>query len=129
MKRVISAIAVSFFLFSCTTSAVLNLRNEPISSSINGKQPTVEKVEKAILTAAQKRGWSTRVVKDGLIEASILVRTHQATIQIPYSSTNYSIIYVDSSNLSYDGTNIHKNYNNWIVKLSRSIQSELYNLQ
>lgn len=103
----------------------MNLNNVYVPTAVSGQQHTAEDVQKAILTAAEQRGWSARVIKPGLILANISVRTHSATIEIPYSSTSYSIDYKDSQNLDYDGTDIHRNYNNWVVRLSRSIQQQL----
>ena len=129
MGKIVLAVATLLLVVGCTTAPVLNIRNAKFSTLLNGQQPSVEKVERAIMVAAQKRGWSARVVHPGLIDASIIVRDHRASIEIPYDSVEYSILYVDSSNLDYDGTKIHRNYNNWIVKLSESIQKEIYLLQ
>jgi hypothetical protein len=32
---------------------------------------------------------------------------------------------MDSTNLNYDGTNIHRNYNGWITNLDKAIRSQL----
>ena len=53
------------------------------------------------------------------------MRSHRATVNIYYNEKNYSILYKDSYNLDYRNGSIHRNYNNWIVKLSRTIQNEL----
>ena len=129
MRKIVLAMTALLLVFGCTTAPVLNIKDAKFSTLLNGQQPSVEKVEKAIMRAAQKRGWSARVVHPGLIEASIIVRDHRASIEIPYDSVEYSILYADSSNLDYDGTKIHRNYNNWIVKLSASIQKEIYQQQ
>ena len=129
MRKIVLAVTTLLLVVACTTAPVLNIRNAKFSTLLNGQPPSVEKVEKAILIAAQKRGWSARIVHPGLIEASIIVRDHRASIEIPYDSAEYSILYSDSSNLDYDGTKIHRNYNNWVVKLSESIQKEIYSLQ
>jgi hypothetical protein len=125
MNKFAGLFVVGLLLAGCTTAPVLNLRDTRVPVMSSGAAPTVETVEKAIITAAHQRGWSAQIVKPGLIEASIIVRTHRAKIEITYSGTHYSINYVDSYNLSYDGRNIHKNYNNWIVRLSQSIQKEI----
>ena len=71
------------------------------------------------------------MIKDepGLIEASINVRTHKATVSIPYSAKGYSIEYKDSVNLGHKGNNIHRNYNKWVTLLDRDIQQELLDIK
>ncbi|KPA53139.1 hypothetical protein VT25_08975 [Photobacterium leiognathi subsp. mandapamensis] len=125
MKKLFLTTLASLLIVGCTSKPVMNLNNVYVPTTVTGQQHTAEDVQKAILTAAEQRGWSARVIKPGLILANISVRTHSATVEIPYSSTSYSIDYKDSQNLDYDGTDIHRNYNNWVVKLSRSIQQQL----
>ena len=72
-----------------------------------------------------QKGWVPSVVKPGLVEASIQVRTHQAVVSIPYTQADYDIIYKSSQNLDESGGKIHRNYNRWVVNLSASIQEEL----
>ena len=45
-----------------------------------------------------------------------------------HKNKNYSINYKDSTNLDYDGTNIHRNYNGWIANLDRAIKTQLATL-
>ena len=110
---------------ACTSKPILNISNEYIPTNTSGAQKSLKEVENIILKAAKERGWSPRVVEPGLIEASISVRSHRATIEIPYSEAKYSINYKDSVNLNATSTKIHRNYNNWIVRLSRTIQQQL----
>ena len=56
---------------------------------------------------------------------TINLRTHSATVDIPFNAKQYSILYKDSSNLNYDGTSIHKNYNGWIQNLQKAIDIQL----
>jgi len=107
MKNAVFIIFITLLLGACTS------------------KPILKEVENAILSAAKSRGWSPRVIKTGLIEANISVRSHRATIEIPYSETNYSINYKSSTNLNATDTKIHRNYNNWIVRLSSTIQRDL----
>jgi hypothetical protein len=124
MKKVFLVLLV-LIAWGCTSKPVMNVQNEYVPTTHDGEELSINDVEKAILSATQKRGWSSRVVKPGLIEASISVRTHRATIEIPYSSSSYSINYKSSENLDYDDGSIHRNYNNWVINLSRTIQGEL----
>ena len=52
-------------------------------------------------------------------------RAHTAVVEIPYSSSTYSIKYRSSVNLKESGGNIHKNYNGWIQNLTRGINAQL----
>jgi hypothetical protein len=47
------------------------------------------------------------------------------TVDIPYDTRRYSIVYKESANLGYDGTNIHRNYNRKVQELDRAIQDQL----
>lgn len=109
----------------CSTQALYEVESQPVSATADGSTPSMEEVERAIIAAATDRGWSPRVVMPGMIEATLFVRTHQAIVDIPFSSSEYSIQYKDSTNLDYRNGSIHRNYNNWIHNLSNSIQVEL----
>ncbi|WP_372880609.1 hypothetical protein [Psychromonas sp.] len=125
MKVIFLVAILSVFMLGCASKPVLNVEGIYVPSNMDGTNQSRGTVQKAILTAAAKRGWSPRLVQPGLIEASISVRTHSATVEIPFSEGAYSINYKKSENLDYNGSSIHRNYNNWVIKLSRSIQSEL----
>ena len=62
----------------------------------------------------------------GVVSGTLFLRKHEARIEIPYSTTKYSITYKSSVNLdeSADGQ-IHKNYNGWIQNLNRGITAQL----
>ncbi len=68
-----------------------------------------------------------RTVRPGLIEATLVLRTHSATVEIPYSPKSYSIEYKTSTNLQADGNVIHQNYNGWVENLDRGIRVQLVN--
>ena len=124
MFKNIVIILLSLIILGCTGQPIHDFEQEYIPTFRNGDSPSIEQVEKAIISAAQKRGWSPRIVAPGLIEARIKVRAHQAIVEIPYTATSYSIRYKDSKNLNYDNGKIHRNYNKWVGKLSGSIQRE-----
>jgi hypothetical protein len=77
-----------------------------------------------IQRAAGGLGWQTDAVRPGVIRATLNLRTHVAVVEITYNQEVFSIIYADSSNLGYDGTSIHKNYNGWIENLERVISQQ-----
>ncbi len=112
-------------MFGCTSKPVMTLEDVQVPSITATTKSSTEVVQQAIIAASLKRGWTPKLVEPGLIEANLSVRSHSATITIPFSADAYSIHYKDSENLQYNGKTIHRNYNNWVVKLSRSIQVEL----
>jgi hypothetical protein len=59
------------------------------------------------------------------VEGELRVRSHVAVVDINYSTTSYSISHKSSTNLLYDGTEIHKNYNSWIHNLQEEIEKRL----
>ena len=126
-KGIVIFLACFLFVVDITAASratVLNIKGEYVPTYTTGEKPTFDDIQTAILTATQARGWVPRLIEPGLIEASISVRTHRATIQITHTENTYSIIYKNSSNLNYRSGSIHKNYNNWILRLSGTIQRE-----
>jgi hypothetical protein len=88
-------------------------------------------VAKAIKRGASSKGWRTKMVKDGLIEANILVRNkYFVAVNIPYSAKGYKINYKSSRNLKYDPAKktIHGSYNKWTKILADRINYELENI-
>jgi hypothetical protein len=94
----------------------------------DGAQFWPDEVQSIIIEATSARGWSPVLEAPGVITATINVRgKHFAKVEIPFSATNYSILYVSSDNLDYNARRqtIHRNYNNWVVKLSGTINKNL----
>ena len=124
-RVLIFTVCILFFSFGCSSKAIYNVENEPVPSHSTGAQPTFDEVQKAIMAACKNKGWSPRIVEKGLIDASIYVRSHKADVTISFTENAYSILYKDSANLGYSNGNIHRNYNNWVIKLSQAIQQYL----
>ena len=111
-----------------------------------GKAPTVQNINnsdyfakaqaksavaKAIKRGASSKGWRTKAIKDGLIEANILVKgKYFVAVNIPYTSKGYKIEYKNTRNLKYDPSTktIHGSYNKWTRLLSDKINYELENI-
>jgi len=121
-------LTVILFLGGCgRVSTVQNIDN----SSYLQKNIKLSKMESAIKIGAAKKGWQTKKIKKGLIEASIMPRgKHLVVVDINYTSKGYKITYKDSKNMNYDpATNaIHPNYNKWVNYLQRNINYELENI-
>ena len=106
---------------------IQDLMNQPVPLTRSGEQPSLDQVQLAIIAGCRIKGWSPVEADDYRVRASILVRgRHYAEVEIPYSRESYSIIYKNSRNLDYDAKKrkIHRNYNKWVVLLSRAIQGE-----
>lgn len=86
---------------------------------------TSQQVKKAILLAGAKRGWQMSSPQDGIILGTLTPRDHVANVKIFYSSSEYKIDYVSSTNLDADNGKIHKNYNRWINNLDQDIKAQL----
>ncbi len=111
---------------SCRRSfPILNLRNEPLPTLVDGSTYTKEEVRTAIFKGCRRRGWVAQPKGEGLIEASIVVRENKARVEIRYNETTISILHNDSYNLRYADGTVHPIYNRWIADLYRDILCEL----
>lgn len=128
--KVFSIAFLVIALAACGGYPVKNINDHLVVSTSDGKV-SKELVKEAIIKAGIHRGWIMKEVKDGVIKGQLNIRKHYAAIEITYTADSYSINYVDSTNLSYDpsANTIHRQYNNWIVYLDRSIQVYLNRLQ
>ena len=88
----------------------------------------MDDMQKAIVRAGAGLGWQMKVAEPGLIVGTLRLRSHMAVVDIKYDTKAYSITYKDSSNLDYDGANIHKNYNGWVQNLDNAIRVQIANL-
>lgn len=98
----------------------------PVRSS-GGQSLSQAQVKQAIILGATDRGWTTREISPGVINATLALRSHLAEVEIPYSVNSYSIIYKSSSNLDYKAKDqtIHNQYNNWVQYLRQSIDARM----
>ena len=116
---------VLLVLGGCRSNPVMNVDDAAI---VINQNHTERDIKKAIITASQSLGWQMKEQKPGVLEGKLFLRKHVAVIGIHYDKTKYSIKYKDSTNLNYDGVNIHSNYNGWIQNLHRGIQTQLSTL-
>ncbi len=119
--RYVALIVATFAVASCTPTPVYNVESAPMSTS---PAATLEQVTKSIKRAGDGLGWQMSDVKSGQIEGQLFLRNHIAIVDIVFDTKAFSIRYKDSTNLKYDGTNIHKNYNNWVTYLERAILAQ-----
>ena len=99
-------------------------------TSASGASLTASDVEQAIITATGINQWSITRKEPGEIIAKLVVRNkHTIEVKIPYTATQYSLLYLSSDNMKSelkDGiTYIHPSYNKWVAALRESIDREL----
>ncbi len=119
----IAVLAVVLAVAGCA-APILNVKDAVVTSS-SGKAMSNEEVRAAILRAGATLGWQMKDEGPNMLVGTLVLRTHTAVVEIPYSSSNYSIIYRSSTNLKESGGKIHKNYNGWIQNLTRGINAQL----
>ncbi len=106
---------------------ILNLRSEVVPPHYDGTDRTLDEVRESIANGCRGKGWRPIIDGDTQIVCSILVRgRHYAEVKIPFSTTNYSILYSSSRQLDYNEKKqrIHRSYNNWVLNLNQSIQQQ-----
>jgi len=117
--------AVALLLAGCRIAPVYEVQQAPVTSA---RAASSADVERAIRTAGAALGWQMLPRGPGSIEGVLVLRDHRAVVDIKYDTKSYSIKYKDSSNLGYDGTNIHPNYNGWVQRLDQGIRAQLSTL-
>jgi hypothetical protein len=107
----------------CAGAPVYNVSGSPVNT--NSGKASLDDVGKAITQAGINLGWQMNTVKPGHIVGTLNLRSHSAIVDVTYNTKSYDIAYKDSSNLNYNGSTIHKNYNGWVQNLDRKIQAQL----
>ena len=122
-KYVLLAVVAAILLGACRSNQpVLNIANAPVSA--RSSDYTLEDMDNAITQAGIAFGWEMRPVQPGHMVGTLRIRDHVAVVDIQYNTQTYNIRYKNSTNLKYDGTNIHPNYNGWIQNLNNAIASK-----
>ena len=120
--RLLSIGILLLALGACTSKPVLN----PHQPAPAGREFSQVQMQRAILDALNKRGWTATQVEPSRINAAITVRgKHHAEIGIDYGPSDFHIRYLNSWGLDYDEGKIHRNYNRWVNNLRVSILQEL----
>lgn len=128
MWKVVGTLLIGFAaagLAGCRIGPVVDIVDAPVLEPAGGQKLTADQVKLAIMRAGATLGWQIKEVQPFLLEGTLHLRTHMAQVNIPYSAERYSIVYKDSSNLQYDGKNIHTNYNGWVQNLNKAIQVQM----
>lgn len=119
-------LAISIGLVAgCRTAPIYDVRNARLAPP-PGATLTIEDVRKAIRTAGERLGWRMEDVRPGeMVGTLTMSQRHLAVVSIDYDTSQFSIRYKDSKLLKQDGSTIHKNYNDWIMKLEAAIKQEV----
>jgi hypothetical protein len=122
----LASVLVAAFVFAgCgNMQPIVNIDSAPVTTYSD--KATMKKVEKAITQALTDRQFKPKIIKPGLIEGRYLNSKFDVIVEIKYDTKSYSITHKSSTpNLGYDGTNIHRRYNSWILRIDKSIRAHL----
>jgi len=78
----------------------------------------------AITRAMAQRNWRQVSANPGLVRATLTWSNHSATIDIAYSTENYTIRYNDSEHLRAHDEKIHRAYNRYVKDLESTIDRQ-----
>lgn len=122
LKSSVFVLVSSLVLTGCGLAPVYNVPTTKLD-----KRHSKGQVYTAIKDAGKSLGWKITRLSSGVAQGKIILRTHLAVVRIQYNASSYSIKYVRSENLKYNGTKgtIHSNYNGWIQNLERAIDLRL----
>jgi hypothetical protein len=124
----VSAIIV-LGLFAAPASAA---RDEPIKNPSDipiawnkDRKPTMDEIQRAIISGCATRGWQCKAASPGEVRAVLYVRQHMAESLIKFDTGTFSVTYVNSSELRYNGdkNTIHRKYNLWVANLIGDINA------
>lgn len=104
-------------LIACRSSLVYNVVNDQFLTTA----PSLDDAGKTIKLAGASLGWQVKQAEPGHLIATLPIRTHVAIVDITHDTKQFTIMYKNSTNLDYDGTNIHSNYNGWVLNLQNAI--------
>lgn len=107
-----------------TTAPIVTISNAPLGQA-PGARASMEDVSRAIWAAGKKLGWVMQQVRPGELTGTLSLRKHVAVVTIRHDTSTFSINYKDSRNLRYQDQEIHRQYNNWVQNLARTIQAEM----
>ncbi len=116
------SIAGLLLLAACRMAPVYDQQTTPHEAPPG---TTLEQVTEAIKQAGLSLGWRMLEKEPGRIVGTLSLRSHEAVVEILYDTEGYSITYLNSVNLKYDGQRIHKNYNSWVQNLSNAIYAQV----
>jgi hypothetical protein len=108
-----------------------------IAAVSNAATPIQDVIDAPVPIRPDGGRYSIEDVRAAIIKGSRTIRAklnvknkHFAIVEIPYSVSSYSIIYISSENLDYNPTRrtIHRNYNKWVLQLSTLIKRQFQSI-
>ena len=129
MKKSIFATLVILVMSADAAAAarIQNLEGVAIPARSDGSPFSLSEVQALIVQGCTEREWIPIVVGDAVVTCEILVRgKHFVKVEIPFTTTDYSIFYLDSDNMDYNPSkqSIHRKYNGWVANLSHVIDRQ-----
>lgn len=118
-KLVISAVLAGALGACARTAPIL----QETGADFVGQATLAQRADQIRLAGAGL-GWQMESHGPGLIRGTLNLRSHQAIVDIPFDTRRFSIRYVASTNLDYDGAVIHRNYNSWVQNLRNAIVAQ-----
>lgn len=123
----LSLVVVVLALSACMREKpIYNVDNNAIAYS-SVKKLSAGNVRKLITKAARSNRWIVQKIRPGMLRATLRWRSHEAQVNIAYSSKNYSITYASSQNLLEKDGMIHRKYNQRVMELRNEIDRLLSN--
>jgi hypothetical protein len=120
-------VAVVLALGACKTRPIYSINDAAVVSA-TGKSLEMSQVRTAIINAGVPLGWQIVEISPGVLQGTFRLQNHTAVVDIPYSTTKYSILYKSSMNLDEKSGQIHKGYNVWVQNLDKAISATLAHL-
>lgn len=119
---VAAGVAAALLLGACQNQPISNVVDAPLGAP---EGVTLDQVRQAIMFAGNKRGWTMRQEVPGRITATHQRSGHMAIVDVLYTTTTFSIVYYQSSELHYNSKeqSIHPTYNRWVEFLAQDIQA------
>ena len=131
MKNILRlwAVVLAFAAFNVHARGVPIVNHEAVPAVTgSGKPASAEQIRLALQVAGAPRGWQITPAGPGKAVGVLNVRgKHSISVDIGYTSGQYSIKYRDSSNMNYDGASnvIHAKYNTWVQTLMNDTSAQL----
>lgn len=115
------------FGFGLVGAAATACRTAPLQQELtgefSGRGGSAARAEQ-IRRAGASQGWIIDHRAPGLLRGTLERRGQRAVVDIPYDSQRFSIRYVRSANLNYDGADIASDYNTYVRRLHRAIVTQ-----
>ena len=122
-KNTILAWALAVF-FGCVSCASMRLQSVSSMNNTKYTMPVCKDFKAAVCRAAIGRHWGVQEVGPNVLRCTLNVRGHSVVVDVVNDGKNFSVVYVDSSNMMYDANAdvINHRYHHWVRNLVKDIQ-------